>query len=89
MYLLAISSSVKTIDLSASYFVPDTLTKDALIDALKRGVNVYNAAFARRLTAVFEGDLTRARQITSAMWRNWPLMEKIAENAAAALSPQL
>lgn len=163
MYLLAISSSVKTIDLSASYFVPDTLTQDALIDALKRGVrvrilvpgqhidteivrkasraqwggllaagaqiheyqptmfhcktlivdgllvsvgstnfdarsfrlndeanlNVYDAAFARRLTAVFEGDLARAGRVTSAMWRNRPLMEKIAENAAAALSPQL
>ena len=40
MYLLAISSSVKTIDLSASYFVPDELTQRALTDALKRGVRV-------------------------------------------------
>jgi cardiolipin synthase A/B len=40
MYLMAISSSVKTIDLSASYFVPDELTLTALYDALLRGVRV-------------------------------------------------
>lgn len=40
MYLLAISSAVKTIDLSASYFVPDDLTIRVLSDALKRGVRV-------------------------------------------------
>jgi cardiolipin synthase len=163
MYLLAISSSVKTIDLSASYFVPDELTTRALTDAAKRGVqvriivpgkhidteivrkasraawgpllasgvriheyqptmfhckmlvvdgllvsvgstnfdirsfrlndeanlNVYDAAFAREVTKVFEGDLKLSREITSAMWRERPLLEKIAENAAAALAPQL
>ena len=163
MYLLAISSSVKSIDLSASYFVPDELTTRVLTDALKRGVrvriivpgehidtevvrrasragwgpmlangaqiyeyqptmfhcktlivdgllvsvgstnfdmrsfrlndeanlNVYDAAFARQLTAVFEGDLKRAKRITLAAWRERPLAEKIMENAAAALSPQL
>lgn len=40
MYLLAFSSAVKTIDLSASYFVPDDLTLRVLVDALKRGVRV-------------------------------------------------
>jgi cardiolipin synthase len=40
MYLMAISSAVKTIDLSAAYFVPDPLTLDALADALSRGVRV-------------------------------------------------
>jgi cardiolipin synthase A/B len=40
MYLMAISSSVKTIDLAASYFVPDELTLGALSDALRRGVRV-------------------------------------------------
>jgi cardiolipin synthase len=40
MYLLAFSSAVKTIDVSASYFVPDELTLRVLIDALKRGVRV-------------------------------------------------
>lgn len=163
MYLLAISSSVKTIDLSASYFVPDPLTTQALIDALERGVrvriivpgehidteivrkasragwggllsagaeiyeyqptmfhcktlivdgllvsvgstnfdtrsfrlndeanlNVYDAPFAQQLTKVFEHDLTRGKRITLTMWRERPLLEKIVENAAAALAPQL
>jgi cardiolipin synthase len=40
MYLLAISAAEKTIDLSASYFVPDDLTISVLSDALKRGVRV-------------------------------------------------
>jgi cardiolipin synthase len=40
MYLLAFSSATKTIDLSASYFVPDELTLRVLSDALKRGVRV-------------------------------------------------
>ena len=40
MYLMAISSATKTIDLSAAYFVPDPLTLKALGDALKRGVRV-------------------------------------------------
>jgi cardiolipin synthase len=163
MYLLAFSSAVKTIDLSASYFVPDELSLRVLNDALKRGVrvriivpgedidtevvrkasraswggllaagaeiyeyqptmfhcktlivdgmlvsvgstnidtrsfrlndeanlNVYDAAFAQQLTAVFEQDLKRAKRITQESWRNRPLTEKIVENAAAALSSQL
>ena len=163
MYLLAISSSVKTIDLSASYFVPDELTTRALTDAVKRGVrvriivpgkhidtelvrkasragwgpllasgvqiyeyqptmfhckmlvvdglltsvgstnfdmrsfrlndeanlNVYDAAFAGEVSKVFAEDLKLSRQITSAMWRDRPVLEKIVENAAAALAPQL
>lgn len=40
MYLLAFSSATKTIDLSASYFVPDELTMRVLVDALRRGVRV-------------------------------------------------
>jgi cardiolipin synthase len=40
MYLMAISSSVKSIDLSASYFVPDELTLTALDEAMLRGVRV-------------------------------------------------
>ncbi len=38
MYLLAIGAATRTIDLSAAYFVPDELTRDALLDALRRGV---------------------------------------------------
>jgi cardiolipin synthase len=163
MYLLAISSSTKTIDLSASYFVPDLLTRTVMLDALKRGVririivpgehidtevvrkasraawgellangaqiyeyaptmfhckmliadgllvsvgstnfdnrsfrlndeanlNVYDAQFAERATAVFEADLKRAKLITYPLWLDRPLAEKIAENAAAVFSPQL
>jgi cardiolipin synthase len=40
MYLMAISSSTQRIDLSASYFVPDPLTRRVLLDALKRGVKI-------------------------------------------------
>ena len=40
MYLMAISSSTKSIDLSASYFVPDSLTRRVMLDALKRGVKM-------------------------------------------------
>jgi cardiolipin synthase len=163
MYLLAFSSATKTIDLSASYFVPDDLTMRVLVDALERGVrvrvivpgedidteivrkasraswgdllaagaqiyeyqptmfhcktlivdgllasvgstnidlrsfrlndeanlNVYDAAFAQALTEVFEQDLKHTKQITLQAWLHRPLLEKIAENAAAALSSQL
>jgi cardiolipin synthase len=40
MYLLSITAAERTIDLSASYFVPDDLTRGALLAALKRGVRV-------------------------------------------------
>ena len=38
MYLLAIGAATRSIDLSAAYFVPDGLTRDALLEALRRGV---------------------------------------------------
>lgn len=38
MYLLAIAAAENSIDLSASYFVPDDLTRGALFAALERGV---------------------------------------------------
>ena len=40
MYLMAITAARKTIDLSAAYFVPDSLTRAALKDALRRGVRI-------------------------------------------------
>ena len=40
MYMLVIAASTRTIDLSAAYFVPDDLTMQALLDAIKRGVKV-------------------------------------------------
>ena len=40
MYLLAVTAATRSIDLSAAYFVPDKLTLQALVDALKRGVKL-------------------------------------------------
>jgi cardiolipin synthase len=40
MYLMAITAASRSIDLSAAYFVPDTLTQQALVDALRRGVRL-------------------------------------------------
>jgi cardiolipin synthase A/B len=40
MYLMAIASSKERLDLSASYFVPDALTRRVMLDALKRGVKM-------------------------------------------------
>ena len=40
MYLLAITAAEQSIYLSSAYFVPDALTRDALTNALKRGVTV-------------------------------------------------
>ena len=40
MYLFAITAASRSIDLSASYFVPDELTARTLLEAMKRGVKV-------------------------------------------------
>ena len=40
MYLLSITAATKSIDLAMAYFVPDELTRGALIDARKRGAQV-------------------------------------------------
>ena len=40
MYLMAITASKSSIDLSSAYFVPDELTLRTLLDAIKRGVKV-------------------------------------------------
>ena len=40
MYHIAITAAAKSIDLSIAYFVPDDLTRQLLLDALKRGVRV-------------------------------------------------
>ena len=40
MYLLAIASASRSIDLSAAYFVPDELVLRTLIEAIQRGVKV-------------------------------------------------
>jgi cardiolipin synthase len=40
LYLMAINGARHSIDLEAAYFVPDDLTRTALLDALHRGVKV-------------------------------------------------
>ncbi|CAN5627874.1 phospholipase D-like domain-containing protein [soil metagenome] len=40
MYLMAIAAATESIDLSASYFVPDALIIEALIEARQRGVRI-------------------------------------------------
>jgi cardiolipin synthase len=40
MYLLAVTAASHSIDLSAAYFVPDALTLQALVEAMKRGVKL-------------------------------------------------
>ena len=40
MYLFSITAATRSIDLSAAYFVPDALTRGALVTALRRGVKV-------------------------------------------------
>jgi cardiolipin synthase len=40
MYLLAITAAERSIYLSSSYFVPDEMTREALVEAAKRGVKV-------------------------------------------------
>lgn len=40
MYLLSVTAASRSIDLSASYFVPDALTLRALVEAMQRGVRL-------------------------------------------------
>ncbi len=49
MYLLSITAAKETIDLSSSYFVPDKLSKDALIAAMQRGVRLRIIAPGRHM----------------------------------------
>lgn len=40
MYLMAVASAARTIDIAAAYFVPDSMLIEALLDARRRGVRV-------------------------------------------------
>ncbi len=67
MYLLSITSAERTIDLSASYFVPDDLMLRALVAAMKRGV---------RLRIVVPGEHIDAETVRLASRAQWgPLLE--------------
>ena len=52
-------------------------------------LNVYDAAFAQRQSAVFSEDLKRSRRISLEDWENRPWREKLVEHASAILSSQL
>ncbi|MEO8117730.1 MAG: phospholipase D-like domain-containing protein [Rhodoferax sp.] len=62
MYLLAITSASRSIDLSASYFVPDDLTLRALVEAIKRGV---------KLRIVVPGELMDSETVRNASRARW------------------
>ncbi|MCQ9377548.1 phosphatidylserine/phosphatidylglycerophosphate/cardiolipin synthase family protein [Methyloversatilis sp. XJ19-49] len=67
MYLLAITAASRSIDLSAAYFVPDALTLQALVEALKRGV---------RLRIVVPGKHIDSDTVRSASRATWgPLLK--------------
>ena len=52
-------------------------------------LNVYDAAFAKRQTEVFEEDLKRSRRVTYEAWLNRPLREKAHEKLTGWLRSQL
>lgn len=163
MYLMAIAAAERSIDLAASYFVPDDLLIEAMIAARERGVrvrillpgphidsetvriaskgewgpllqagveihvyqptmmhskllvidnemvsvgstnfdlrslrlndevslNVYDVAFARQMTEVFEADLRASKRYTLEMWKHRPLREKLVEKFLLPIKSQL
>jgi cardiolipin synthase A/B len=62
MYLLAIASAEKTIDLAMAYFVPDDLALQALEAAMKRGVKVRIIMPGRHI------DTGLVRRASRALW---------------------
>ncbi|CAB3746152.1 cardiolipin synthase [Paraburkholderia humisilvae] len=52
-------------------------------------LNIYDRGFARQQTAIFDGDVARAKRITLDDWRRRPLLEKLLERAVALLDSQL
>jgi cardiolipin synthase len=62
MYLLSITAASRTIRLSSSYFVPNGLTLQAMVDALGRGV---------KLQIITPGEHTDAETVRSASRKTW------------------
>ena len=163
MYLMGIAAAEQSIDLQASYFVPDELIHKALIAARERGVkvrilvpgehidsdtvrlaskaewgpllqagveiheylptmmhnkllivdqlmvsvgstnfdvrsfrlndeaslNVYDRAFAQKMTRVFEQDLKQTKRYTYEVWERRPLKEKLIERFVLPIKSQL
>jgi cardiolipin synthase len=67
MYLMAVTAASRSIDLSAAYFVPDALTLDALLAAMKRGVELRIVVPGKTI------DAKSVRRASRAMWG--PLLE--------------
>lgn len=66
MYLLSIAAATRTIDLAMAYFVPDRVTREALVGAIKRGV---------RVRLILPNQLTDADFVRSASRADWgPLL---------------
>jgi len=69
MYLMAITAAYKTIELSSAYFVPDQLTIEALLSAVKRGVKIRiitpgkytDAELVRKASKASWGELLKAK----------------------------
>ena len=163
MYLMGIAAAEQSIDLQASYFVPDELIHKALIAARERGVkvrilvpgehidsdtvrlaskaewgpllqagveiheylptmmhnkllivdqlmvsvgstnfdvrsfrlndeaslNVYDRAFAQKMTRVFEQDIKQTKRYTYEVWERRPLKEKLIERFVLPIKSQL
>lgn len=62
MYLLAITAATRSIDLSSAYFVPDEITRKALVMAIKRGVKV------RIITPGEHMDAETVRRASRGLW---------------------
>ncbi len=67
MYLLAITAATRSIDISSAYFVPDDITRDALVAAVRRGVRV------RIITPGENMDAETVRRASRGLWE--PLLE--------------
>ncbi len=71
MYLLVIAASTKSLDLASAYFVPDEITSEALLAAMRRGV---------RLRLIVPGPITDTQLVRRASRATWgPLLAAGAE----------
>ncbi|MBC7978027.1 MAG: cardiolipin synthase B [Myxococcales bacterium] len=52
-------------------------------------LNIYDAAFAAEQVKTFEADLARSRRIGLAEWQQRPITDKLLEQLASILGPQL
>lgn len=52
-------------------------------------LNLYDEAFARDQTRIFEQDLARSRQFTAEQWHSRPKWDRLKEHLASLLSSQL